>query len=99
MHIKDFIGQTFNPESISEYSPEYFPEDYDTPSYRITLPSSNYVESLEGYYYLEILLDSDGHIKKLWRYREDFVVNTYLTKFPQIVEEEVEMILKSACNE
>lgn len=73
----------------------FLPEDYDFPCYRITLSSSNEVESVMGYWYFEVLIDADNRIRKIWRYRDDFDVNVELTKLPNVCEAEMESILKA----
>lgn len=96
MKTKDYIGKRFLDEMIPEELLTYLPDDYENPCWRIEIPDDRLEVTEECFYYAEILVDENNVILDINRNKDIYMTNYEVTRFPLMVEEQFEEMLKEA---
>ena len=85
MKTKDMIGKTLHPDRLPAPMVVSLPEDYDLPCYRIIITAEG--KSAErSSYYADILVDESMRIRKVERYKDNYMVNSFVSAFPPALE-------------
>ena len=99
MLIKKYIHKRIDREKIKKLDTTvyFLPDDYDYPCFCIYVPTDNYESDERAVaYYIEVLFDENELIQSVVRYKDELAYTNHETKrFPRIIEENAELILKS----
>lgn len=96
MKTKTAYGKTLFPNMLPEDQITFLPEDYDLPCYRVVVNSDGFRPAERGFYYADILVDDAMRIRRIERYKDNYMVNIFVSTFPPALETVFEEIMQRA---
>lgn len=73
----------------------HFPDDYNLECYRIYLVAEG-LSAERSLYYVDVLVDDDMRIRKVERYKDNYMVNSLIRSFPPALEPVFERTMQKA---
>ena len=96
MKTKSVIGKTFCPDALPPALVVFLPEDYDWPCYRIIVAADGFCSAERCSYYADVLVDDAARIRKVERYKDNYMVNAPVCSFPPALESVFEAMIQKA---